>query len=167
MKKLGGYIYFKFLFIYFIFGCTGFYCAWLSLASESDLLTALASLIAEHGLQTVGSVVVIHRLSCPLACGIFLDQGLNPCPLHWQADSQSLDYQRSACSFEVYGELPFRRPAAGKWQVNIWTQRSRKPSLPLVLPKVGSRQKCEVEEDPSVLPLFLEPALWVICYYLS
>ena len=31
----------------------------------------------------------------------------------------------------------------------------------------GSRQKCEVEEDPSVLPLFLEPALWVICYYLS
>lgn len=28
-----------------------------------------------------GSVVVAHRLSCPLACGIFLEQGLNPCPL--------------------------------------------------------------------------------------
>ena len=22
-----------------------------------------------------------------MACGVFLDQGLNPCPLHWQADS--------------------------------------------------------------------------------
>ena len=30
----------------------------------------------------VGSVVVAHRLSCPLACGIFPDQGLNLCPLH-------------------------------------------------------------------------------------
>ena len=24
------------------------------------------------------------RLSCSVACGIFLDQGWNPCPLHWQ-----------------------------------------------------------------------------------
>ena len=28
-----------------------------------------------------------HRLSYSAACGIFPDQGLNPCPLHWQADS--------------------------------------------------------------------------------
>ena len=28
-----------------------------------------------------------HGLSCPAECGIFLDQGLDPCPLHWQADS--------------------------------------------------------------------------------
>ena len=28
-----------------------------------------------------------HGLSCSLSCGIFLDQGLNPCLLHWQADS--------------------------------------------------------------------------------
>ena len=31
--------------------------------------------------------LVGHGLCCPVACGIFLDQGLNPCPLHWQADS--------------------------------------------------------------------------------
>ena len=51
------------------------------------LLIALASLVAEQipGLQ--GSVVVVHGLSCPAACGIFPDQGLNPCTLHWQADS--------------------------------------------------------------------------------
>ena len=30
-----------------------------------------------------GSVVMVHGFSCPEACGIFLDQGLNPCPLHW------------------------------------------------------------------------------------
>ena len=34
-----------------------------------------------------GSVVVAHGLSCSAACGILPDQGLNPCPLHWQADS--------------------------------------------------------------------------------
>ena len=59
------------------------------------LLIAVTSLVAEHGLQVrglqqlwqVGSVVVAHELSCSAACGIFLEQGLNPCPLHWQADS--------------------------------------------------------------------------------
>ena len=30
-----------------------------------------------------------------MACGIFLEQGLNPCLLHWQMDSQSLDDQGS------------------------------------------------------------------------
>ena len=49
------------------------------------LLIAVASLVAEHGL--VGSVVVVHGLSCSVACGIFLEQGLNPCPLNWQVDS--------------------------------------------------------------------------------
>ena len=33
------------------------------------------------------SVVVAHRISCSVACGIFPDQDSNPCPLHWQADS--------------------------------------------------------------------------------
>ena len=51
------------------------------------VLIAVASLAAEHGLYRAGSVVVGHRLSCPAACGIFPDQGSNPCPLHWQADS--------------------------------------------------------------------------------
>ena len=32
------------------------------------------------------SVVVAHRLSCSAECGIFLDQGLDLCSLHWQAD---------------------------------------------------------------------------------
>ena len=41
----------------------------------------------------MGSIVVAHRLSCSTAGGIFLDQGSNPCLLHWQVDSQPLDHQ--------------------------------------------------------------------------
>ena len=36
-----------------------------------------------------------HGLSCSAACGIFPDQGSNPCPLPWQADSQPLRHQGS------------------------------------------------------------------------
>ena len=36
-----------------------------------------------------------HWLSCSAACGIFLDQGLNWCPLHWQVDSYPLHHQGS------------------------------------------------------------------------
>ena len=38
-------------------------------------------------LAHVGSVAAAHGLSCPAACGIFLDQGLNPRSLHWQVES--------------------------------------------------------------------------------
>ena len=40
-----------------------------------------------------------HRLSCSSACGIFLDQGSNPCLLHWQADSSPLSHQGSLVRF--------------------------------------------------------------------
>ena len=37
-------------------------------------------------------------VGCPAACGIFPDQGLNLCSLHWQADSYPLDHQGSSSS---------------------------------------------------------------------
>ena len=49
------------------------------------------------GSRCTGSVVVAHGPSCSVACGIFPDQGSNPCPLHWQADSQPLHHQGSPC----------------------------------------------------------------------
>ena len=52
------------------------------------------------GSRRAGSVVVAHGPSCPVACGIFPDQGSNPCPLHWQADSQPLRHQGSPRSEE-------------------------------------------------------------------
>ena len=42
-------------------------------------------------------VVVVHRLSCPMGCGILLDQGSSPCPLHWQRDSKPLDTRELLC----------------------------------------------------------------------
>ena len=47
------------------------------------------------GSRRAGSVVVAHGPSCSAACGIFPDQGSNPCPLRWQADSQPLRHQGS------------------------------------------------------------------------
>ena len=56
-------------------------------------------LLRSTGSRRAGSVVVAHGPSCSAACGIFPDQGLNPCPLHWQADSQPLSHQGSPCMF--------------------------------------------------------------------
>ena len=67
-----------------------------SLAVVCGLLVVVASPVAEQGLQGVrASVVVVHRLSCSAACGIFLDQGSNLCLLHWQEDSLPLNDQGS------------------------------------------------------------------------
>ena len=52
-------------------------------------------LLRSTGSRRAGSAVVARGLSCPVACGIFPDQGSNPCPLHWQADSQPLCHQGS------------------------------------------------------------------------
>ena len=52
-------------------------------------------LLRSTGSRRAGSVIVAHGPSCSVACGIFPDQGPNPCPLHWQADSQPLRHQGS------------------------------------------------------------------------
>ena len=52
-------------------------------------------LLRSTGSRRAGSVVVAHGPSCSAACGILPDQGSNPRPLHWQADSQPLRHQGS------------------------------------------------------------------------
>ena len=52
-------------------------------------------LLRSTGSRPAGSVVVAHGPSCSAACGTFPDQGSNPCPLHWQADSPPLHHQGS------------------------------------------------------------------------
>ena len=52
-------------------------------------------LLQSTGSRRAGSVIVAHGPSCSAACGIFPDQGSNPCPLHWQADAQPLRHQGS------------------------------------------------------------------------
>jgi len=48
-----------------------------------------ASVVA-YRLYSVGSEVVVRELRCSTAGGTVPDQGSNPCPLHWQADSYPL-----------------------------------------------------------------------------
>ena len=69
--------------------CRAFSCWWAQ--------GAWASTIVAHGLSGwvhwplgTGSKAVVHRLSCSIAFGIFLDQGSNLCLLHWQANSSPL-----------------------------------------------------------------------------
>ena len=59
------------------------------------LLTAVASLpwLPCRGTRT--SAVVEHALCCSTAYGAFPAQGLNPCPLQWQADSYPPHHQGS------------------------------------------------------------------------
>ena len=86
-----------------------------SLVVVCKLLSVMASLVAEHGLQRTqasGAAVWgfsscnLKALECKLSsygawaylsrsCEIFPDQGLMLYPLHWQADSWSLSHQAS------------------------------------------------------------------------
>ena len=68
-------------------GHSSSWCAGLSLSPPL--------LLRSTGSRRAGSVIVAHGPSCSAACGIFPDQGSNPCPLHWQADSQPLGHQGS------------------------------------------------------------------------
>ena len=102
--------YFIYLFIYsFIYGCVGssFLCeGFLQLRRAGATLHWCAGLslsrpllLRSTGSRRAGSVVVAHGPSCSTACGIFPDQSSNPCPLHWQADSQPLRHQGSPLFF--------------------------------------------------------------------
>ena len=53
-----------------------------SLIVGTQVLGSWASAVAGLGLSSYGS----------MAKGVFLDQGLNPCPLHWQGDFYLLNH---------------------------------------------------------------------------
>ena len=56
--------------------CGGFSCC------RAGALGWVDSVIVIPRLWSTGSIVVAAQLTCPVVCGIFLDQGLNPCLLH-------------------------------------------------------------------------------------
>lgn len=87
------------------FGCSG--SSWLRRLSGavvsrghslSQCSASRRSGFSHRRAQALGeqpSVLAAQGLSSSGACGIFPDQGLNRCPLHWQADFQLLDHQGS------------------------------------------------------------------------
>ena len=94
-----------FFFIYYLWLCwvfvsvRGLSLVVASRGHSSSRCTGLSLsrplLLRSTGSRRAASVVVAHGPSCFAACGIFPDQGSNPCPLHWQADSQPLSHQGS------------------------------------------------------------------------
>ena len=76
-------------------------------------------LFRSTGSRRASSVIVAHGPSCSAACGIFPDQGSNPCPLHWQADSQPLR-KAQVLSNELY----FQRAAYQVLNLNSQTRLS-------------------------------------------
>ena len=101
--------YFNYLFIYFIYLFIYLWLCWVfvsvrglspvaasgghSSSRRAGLSLSRSLLLWSTGSRCAGSAIVAHRPSCSTACGIFPDQVSNPCPLHWQADSQPLRHQ--------------------------------------------------------------------------
>ena len=77
--------------------CTGFLVQWLvlqlSMSTKKCMLQQLW--YTAQQLQSLGSVAVVHGLSCSEACGIFLDQKSKLGLLHWQVESLPLSHQGS------------------------------------------------------------------------
>jgi len=60
-----------------------------------SLVVEPGSVVVASGPWSMGSIAVAPGPSGPAACGIFPDQGLNPCLLHWQVESLPLRHQGS------------------------------------------------------------------------
>ena len=104
MWVVGVFLLFIYLFIYFwqcwvFVSVGGLSPVAASGGHSSSWCTGLSLLwpllLQSTGSGRAGSVVVAHGPSCSTAYGIFPDQGSNPCPLLWQADSQPLRHQGS------------------------------------------------------------------------
>ena len=67
--------------------CVGLLLLWHLLFQSMGSRALWVSVVAELG------------LSCSTASRVFSDQGLNPCALHWQADSLPLNHQGSPVSY--------------------------------------------------------------------
>ena len=64
----------------------GFPIAAASPVAQRRLQAHGLQLVVAHGLLSTDSGVMGQGLSCLMACGIFPDQGSNPCPLFWQVE---------------------------------------------------------------------------------
>lgn len=72
------------------------------LVAMLGLLAAVASLDATCRLESTGTIVVAHRLSCSEACGLFPRPGIEPVFLDWQVVSWPLGHQGSAYCFVLF-----------------------------------------------------------------
>ena len=98
-------------------------------------------LLRSTGSRRAGSAIVALGPSCSAACGIFPDQGSNPCSLHWQADSQPLRHRRSPmCCLLIKDFIP---PIVCPSVVFFSLHHGRQHTslLNFLSPKKGKKQK--------------------------
>ena len=69
-----------------------------SLVAENGLYGEQASVVALLGSEAQAQQLWHTGLVASWNAGIFWDRGLNPCLLHWQADSLPLNHQGSTIS---------------------------------------------------------------------
>ena len=151
------FCFFVFLFYYYYF-LIYFWLCWVSIAVRRLSLVAVSRgysssrcaglslswplLLRSTDSRCAGSVVVAHGSSCSTACGIFPDQGSNPCPLHRQADSQPLHHQGSP----------------GRWILNHCATRETHGCILFVFISItlgdGSKEILLSFMSKSVLPMF-------------
>ena len=79
-------------------------------------------------LERVGSVVVTHGLSYSVPCGLFPEQGSNPCSLHCQEDSQPLDHWGSPKRVELTSNTSIT--VVQTWQSSVGSHCPQIPSWP-------------------------------------
>ena len=98
-----------------------------SLAALRGLLTEVASLVAEHGPWSTGSVVVVHRLELPVAHRLSPDQGSNPCPLagrkiliHCTTNEVSWWYQKKKKRFLFFSDSTTRCPSMDFFFISLF-----------------------------------------------
>ena len=82
-------------------------------ASHCDGLSCCGAWALGH----VGLIVAAHGLSCSAACGIFPDQGSNPCLPHWQVDASPLSHQGNPR--EGFNDSLWRREESHIWHQNL------------------------------------------------
>ena len=110
--------------------CTGFSFRWLLLSTGSRMQAAVVPM---PRLQRIGSIVMTHRLSCFLACGMLPGQGSSPCLLRCETDSfplshvgslsSALSVCESLCSFHCLTSLLVGRgrstPVFSQWRFGL------------------------------------------------
>ena len=83
------------LYLFVCFGCARGYTSSCGARASLWFLLLRSTASRARELSSCGSRALEHGPSCSTACGIFPDQGWNPCLLHWQADSLPLSHQGS------------------------------------------------------------------------
>jgi len=66
-----------------------------SQGTQAAVVLARGSVAVAPRRYSTSSEIMVHGLSCSMACGILLAERSNSCPLHWQADSLVLSHQES------------------------------------------------------------------------